>query len=219
MEHAALMYCLQVDREREGVSGGIIAHGTTIIVRSRISGQPILHIVTAVAERYSNLVTRFTQLCAAVLDVPRLSMHLQWKPPIPMQNVDTTIGSNCDCYQCLAKNGPLLLEATALITPITKKQYTDFARAQSDWDYCLVCCDPAEDLNNYGGDRNKNCVRCTPCSLCDKCNVTIVGERVCLCCIESAEEDLLGSVARRRKLLVDYDDEIDYDDESWLYLA
>ena len=172
-------------------------------------------VVTEFDERYSNLVTRFTQQCAAVLDVPRLTMHLQWKPPIPLQNVD------CDCYQ-LARYGPLLLEATALITPITGKQYTDFwnhCNVCFDWNYCNVCCDPAEDLNNYSRARNENCVRCTPCSLCDKCNVTIVGERVCLCCIESAEEDLLGSVARRRKLLVDYDDEIDYDDESWLYLA
>jgi hypothetical protein len=211
MEHAALMYCLQVDREREGVSGGIIAHGTTIIVRSRISGQPILHIVTAVAERYSNLVTRFTQLCAAVLDVPRLSMHLQWKPPIPMQNVDTT---------CVAGNGPLLLEATALITPITGKQYTDFwnhCNVCFDWNYCNVCCDPADHLHSYMGHyvgaRNENCVRCVnymDISLCDKCNVTIEGERVCLRCIESGEEDLLGSVARRRKLLVDYVDEIDF---------
>jgi hypothetical protein len=200
--------CLQVDRVREGVSGGIITQGTTIMVRSTMSGQPILRIVTEIDERYSNLVTRFTQLCAAVLDVPRLSMHLQWKPPVPLH-----LDVDCDCYQ-LARYGPLLLEATALITPITEKQYTDFARVQSDRDYCVVCCDPAEDLNNYSRARNENCVRCTPCSLCDKCNVTIVGERVCLCCIESAEEDLLGSVARRRKLLVDYDDEIDFASSS-----
>ena len=75
---------------QEDSSDGIITQGTTIIVRAGISGKPVLRIITKIDERCSKLVIHVLDQCAAVLDVPRLCIHIRWLPPVPLQIKEAT---------------------------------------------------------------------------------------------------------------------------------
>jgi len=106
---------------------GIISQGTTIIVNDGITGNPILHIKTEIDERRSNIVRRVSQQCAVILDVPRVRIHLRWKPPTALPTADAAFVSGF----CLIEQQPevgktLLMEATAVISPI------DFTEAQRE---------------------------------------------------------------------------------------
>ena len=190
---------------------GIIRQGATIIVRA-VSGKIVLRIITEIDERCSKLVNRVLQQCAAVLDVPRLCIHLRWKPPVLLQAIEATCVAGFSLIEhspAVAKKETLLMEATAVITHLSEEQHGTCMVAQSVVDYCLVCCDPAEDVDRTHEDRTRNCVRCTPCSLCDKCKVVIEGQSICLWCIEANEEGSMPPEARRRKILVGFDSAAD----------
>jgi hypothetical protein len=98
---------------------------------------------------------------------------------------------------------PLFLEATAVVSALQEVDFAPLEDMSAGVDYCLVCLDPAEDIDNRNGERAENCVRCEPCSLCEKCKTTVEGKPVSLQCIECDEERLLNPSALRRKQLVD----------------
>ena len=98
------------------------------------------------------------------------------------------------------KMKPLFMAATALIIALQEENFASFAD-HAFMDYCCICLDPAEDIDRVDGNRDDNCVRCYPCSLCERCKVTINGQSVCLDCIECYEENLLDARNFRRKQL------------------
>ena len=70
---------------------------------------------------------------------------------------------------------------------------------------CDECGDPCEDadISPDPGSRERNCMRCTPCSICTRCSVTLATqERTCLSCATDAEAGLLSKGKQRRRLLV-----------------
>jgi hypothetical protein len=175
-------------------AAGIISQGTVVRV-GFTSGRIILDTTTENDELCSHLVTRIAQECASRADVPRLCLTLRWKPPVPLHMADEPAGP-------AGEMKPLFLEATAVVSALQEVHYANKLSALFD-DYCLVCLDPAEDIDLRQGDRDENCVRCLPCSLCEKCRATVEGKQVCLQCIECDEERLLDPSALRRKRLVE----------------
>ena len=75
---------------------------------------------------------------------------------------------------------------------------------------CDECGDPCDDadLSPDPGSRERNCIRCTPCSICTRCSVPVATQAmhgpvmVCLSCATDAEAELLSEEKQRRRLLV-----------------
>ena len=75
---------------------------------------------------------------------------------------------------------------------------------------CDECGDPCEDadISPDPGSRERNCIRCTPCSICTRCSVPVATQAthgpvmVCLSCATDAEAELLSKEKQRRRLLV-----------------
>jgi hypothetical protein len=75
---------------------------------------------------------------------------------------------------------------------------------------CDECGDPCEDadISPDPGSRERNCIRCTPCSICTRCSVPVATQAthgpvmVCLSCATDAEAELLSEEKQRRRLLV-----------------
>jgi hypothetical protein len=170
-------------------SDGIISKGTVIQVQL-LSTRIILSMATKNDERCSSLISRIVQQCATEEEVPRHCIKLRWEPPSLLCLADESAG----LLVCL------FMAATAVISALQEEDYENFADRDT-MDYCLVCLDPAEDIDLQTGNRDENCVRCIPCSLCEKCKVSVKGKSVCLQCIECSEENLLDAQAFRRKLL------------------
>ena len=191
-------------------SDGIISKGTFIQVKL-ISTRVILSMTTENDERCSSLISRIVQQCATEEDVPRLCIKLCWEPPRPLRMSDESAGPAFS-----GKMKPLFMAASALISAL---QEEDFARVCSDaddhdtMDYCLVCLDPAVDIDLLNGNTDEYCVRCSPCSLCEKCKVSINGQSVCLSCIKCYEENLLDARKFRRKQLTTEQIPDDQDEE------
>jgi len=75
---------------------------------------------------------------------------------------------------------------------------------------CDTCGDPCDDADlrpeqgPTGIARDMSCVRCQPCSLCERCSVRVGLDQVCLECITEDEAAGLASGKHRRwRLIVD----------------
>ena len=53
-------------------------------------------------------------------------------------------------------------------------------------------------VGNSKDDWKDNCIRCDPCSLCDRCKVKIGDSNVCLQCIQKDEIERLSDTQRVR---------------------
>jgi hypothetical protein len=169
----------------------IFSQGTVVRV-GYTSGRIILDTTTENDELCSKLVTRIEQECVSREDVPRLCLKLYWKAPAPLPMADESAGPTLP-----GDSKPRFLEATAVVSALQEVDYAPL-KYKALFDYCLVCLDPAEDIE----DPLSKCSRCGLCSICEKCKATLKGKPVCLDCIERGEERLLDPSAIRRKRLV-----------------
>lgn len=122
------------------------------------------------------------ETCAMLMNVPRAAADL--------------------IISCIEKctDGQLMVRFIFRYEKIADDTYTKKQDESTTFNYCLVCLDPAVE------DAEVNCIRCDPCSLCERCKVKIGDSNVCLQCIKEAEIGRLSDTQRVRCYCVgDYD--------------
>ena len=170
---------------------GVVVHGSLVIVNT-MAGRQVLALTTEQDNSLSELIEYCRRKCASNEAIPQVCVGLQWKPPVP---IPSPAGFNL--------RQKVRLEATLVPIPIPSDD--EFHTLMDDGTnyQCLVCYDPAIDLDETDIDRSVNCERCYPCTLCDNCKVNLAGVNVCLYCIEPAEVKLIDAGSCRRLNLTD----------------
>ena len=103
------------------------------------------------------------EACARLMNVPRAAADL--------------------VISCIEKctDGQLMVRFIFRYEKIADDTYTKKQDESVTLNFCLVCLDPAVDyVGNSKDDWKDNCIRCDPCSLCERCKVKIGDSNVCL---------------------------------------
>ena len=91
-------------------------------------------------------------------------------------------------------------ECTVTVTYILKPFLEEEAEDRDC--YCFICHRPCADADDIGSSfvsphpREDNCYRCTPCFLCNDCNVNINGRGVCYDCLTVEEIEIVPDQLR-----------------------
>ena len=121
------------------------------------------------------------ETCAMLMNVPRAAADL--------------------VISCIEKctDGQLMVRFIFRYEKIADDTYTKKQDESVTLNICLVCLDRAVDyVGNSKDDWKDNCIRCDPCSLCERCKVKIGDSNVCLQCIKEAEIGRLSDTQRVR---------------------
>ena len=162
----------------------------SIIEVTRANGD-VLHSETLPTEMHvSHLREDTFEACVLTMNIPRAAADLVQLPY--ERRADGTFAVRfCLCYEKLKDE---------------TYERMDELRGNTI-DYCLVCLDPAVDIDEDENlSRKENCIRCEPCSLCDLCKIKIGHSPVCLQCVEADEIDLLSAAERFRYYFVTEED-------------
>lgn len=83
---------------------------------------------------------------------------------------------------------PTFFSGCFMVDPLIEQQREDLDRLVSLYDYsCFSCYSPCIDAD-ISDTRDRNCIVCEPCFLCDNCRVYIRGVPKCLVCVEEHGE-------------------------------
>ena len=127
---------------------------------------------------------------AAALALPRQSLHLVWGP---IREAGQLASSS------MSIGIKWIVEVSCAVVPFDPEDLLQ------ETDNCFCCYDPCDDADLMGAPRSRveNCVRCTPCFLCELCRCQLIsGDWCCLYCIEPGEEQQLSKSTRKRLQLV-----------------
>ena len=154
--------------------------GSSIEV-TRLNGAVLHSDKLLITRQMAGLRNDTLETCAMLMNVPRGAADL--------------------VISCIEKcaDGQLMVRFSFCYEKIADETYEKMADESYNIDYCLVCLDPAVDVDEVNNlSREDNCIRCVPCSLCDRCKVKIGDSTVCLDCLEPDEIELLSAEQRFR---------------------
>ena len=147
--------------------------GSSIEV-TRLNGAVLHSDKLLITRQMAGLRNDTLETCAMLMNVPR--------------------GAADVVISCIEKctDGQLMVRFIFRYEKIADDVYTKKQDESVTFDYCLVCLDPAVE------DAEVNCIRCDPCTLCDRCKVKIGDSNVCLQCIKEDEIGRLSDTQRVR---------------------
>ena len=147
--------------------------GSSIEV-TRLNGAVLHSDKLLITRQMTGLRKDTLETCAMLMNVPRAAADL--------------------VISCIEKctDGQLMVRFIFRYEKIADDIYTKKQDESVTFNFCLVCLDPAVE------DAEVNCIRCDPCTLCDRCKVKIGDSNVCLHCIKEAEIGRLSDTQRVR---------------------